>query len=123
MRTGLNLYPPSEPAVVERLAPVPSLISVTLAPLTTAPEVSVTAPVIEPVSTCACAMVVKSTAAANIASTAFRVQDEMPTRFMTFLLSLRLECLRLKKHCKSDQRQSGRRPTRAKRRVSLCGSV
>src|SRR5690242_5331849 len=53
MRTGVNLYPPSEPVVLVNSAPVPSLVSVTLAPLMAPPEASATTPEIEPVSTCA----------------------------------------------------------------------
>src|ERR1700757_3189360 len=53
MRTGVNLYWPSVPVVMVNSAPVPSLLSVTLAPLTAAPEESVTLPKIEPASTCA----------------------------------------------------------------------
>src|SRR5205814_368962 len=42
---------PSLPVVTAKAAAVPSFVSVTFAPLTTAPEGSVTVPVMEPVST------------------------------------------------------------------------
>src|SRR5215470_1571388 len=53
MRTGVNLYWPSAVVVTDNSAPVPSLVSVTPAPFTAAPDASVTVPRIEPVSTCA----------------------------------------------------------------------
>jgi hypothetical protein len=48
----------------------------------------------------------------NIASTAFSVQDEMPTRFMTFLLSLRLGSGLRKLDYRQSDRKAGARIAR-----------
>src|SRR5713101_5064345 len=86
MRTGVNLYPPSDPTVVEREALVPSLVSVTVAPPITAPEASVTVPVMLPVSTWAwTGLELKSIMPAAIANTVCRIQDETAFRFITSL--------------------------------------
>jgi hypothetical protein len=53
--SGVKLYSPELPLVVDRDALVPSLVTVTVAPLIWAPEVSVTVPRMAPASTCACA--------------------------------------------------------------------
>src|SRR5262245_52703906 len=44
------VYSPSRPLVTTRVVPVPTLVSVTVAPGTTAPELSVTVPTIVPVT-------------------------------------------------------------------------
>jgi hypothetical protein len=46
---------------------------------------------------------------ANIANTTFRMPDEMPTRFMTFLLSLRLEYSNCSQARLPAKRPQGRR--------------
>src|SRR5438445_9890682 len=51
--TGVNLYPPSSPVVVETEAFVPSFVKVTVAPLMRPPEESETVPKIAPASICA----------------------------------------------------------------------
>src|SRR5581483_5396467 len=87
MRTGLKRYKPSDPVVVVRLAAVPSLVSVTFAPLTTAPEGSVTVPVMEPVSTWACRGRMPRTAEIAKANKVRRIQEDAD-RFMSSPLSL-----------------------------------
>jgi len=76
-----------DPAVVERVAAVPSLVSVTFAPPTTAPEGSVTVPVMEPVSTCAWSGPTLSAARTATAKMLRRIQAN-DCRFMSSPLSL-----------------------------------
>src|SRR5882724_202548 len=84
MRTGVNLYPPSDPTVVESEALVPSFVSVTVAPPITAPEASVTVPRMLPVSTWAwTGLELNSIMLAAIANDIRRIQDETVFRFMT----------------------------------------
>src|SRR6266852_7242428 len=86
MRTGVNLYEPSDPTVVEREALVPSFVSVTVAAPITAPEASVTVPRMLPVSTWAwTGLELKSMMLTAIANTVCRIQEETDVRFMTTL--------------------------------------
>src|SRR5882724_5699738 len=69
----------------ERVALVPSLVNVTLAPLIGAPEASAIVPRMVPVSTWArrgCALKNRISNAAVIAKEAFRIPDEMALRFI-----------------------------------------
>src|ERR1700722_4832835 len=89
METGVNLYPPSDPVVVDRVALVPSLVRVTVAPRTSAPEASVTVPRMAPVSTWACrgkALRNRIPAAAAIANAARRIKIETAVALITYLL-------------------------------------
>src|SRR5882672_3310513 len=72
--------------MVESEALVPSFVKVTLAPLTGAPEVSVTVPRMVPASTCAwrgCALKNVSSITAAIANHTRRIQVEIGFRFIT----------------------------------------
>src|SRR5579885_3439507 len=89
MRTGGNLSPPSAPVVVLSSAPVPSLVSVTLAPVTEAPEASVTVPRMLPVSTWAWSRpgTAKNSRAAAAEKKANRLTQDVATWWsITYLL-------------------------------------
>src|ERR1700730_10865393 len=89
METGVNLYPPSDPVVVDRVALVPSLVRVTVAPRTSAPEASVTVPRIAPVSTWARrgeTIRNRTATPAAIASAVRRINIETAVALITCLL-------------------------------------
>src|ERR1035438_3232213 len=89
MGRGVNLNSPSDPVVVESVALVPSLVRVTVAPRTCAPEASVTVPRMAPVSTWARraeALRNRTTAPAAMASAARRINLETAVALISCLL-------------------------------------